>query len=116
MNTISVSGLFMLIAINASFTKDFTDISNFEGLSSLLKIYCLFVCLKVLTVFLIFGRRMPIIKTLLQVISKAFVLCKSLYEMLFILLLLFSAIGMCLFGGNITSNTAANYKKILDSD
>jgi len=36
--------------------------------------------------------------------------------MLFILLLLFSAIGMCLFGGNITSNTAANYKKILDSD
>lgn len=99
---------FMLQGID----DNFGDYRIFDQFASLFTIGIMFICLKILAVFLTFGKRMKIIKVLLQVMSKAFVLCKSLYQMLFILLLLFSSIGMYLFGGNITSKTPEEYNKV----
>jgi len=53
---------------------------------------------------------------LLSVMVKAARLCSALFQMLFIVMLVFSSVGMALFGGNVTSATPAAYKKITGGD
>jgi hypothetical protein len=87
----------------------FSDMKKFEtlGFESIYKIIGVFICLKVFTLMLLHGKKLKIIDTLLNVTSKGFVLCRSLYEMLFYSLLLFASIGIGMFGGNVTTNSSA---------
>jgi hypothetical protein len=93
----------VLISFNRAQVKKFEAL----GFDEIYKVIAVFICLKVFTLMLLHGKKLKIINTLLNVTSKGFVLCRSLYEMLFYSLLLFAAIGIGMFGGNVTSNSTA---------
>jgi hypothetical protein len=112
----AIIGVTATYIVLISFDRSQIAIVEAPGFSEIYKIIAVFICLKVFTLMLLHGKKLQIINTLLSVTTKGFVLCRSIYEMLFYSLLLFAAIGLGMFGGNVTSNTKANYKKVLGDD
>jgi hypothetical protein len=113
---ISVFVIFMTTTISISFNYDWLDPLTFLPMSNLNKLYQVFVCVKLVGLLLTVGRRIEIVNMLLTVLVKAASLCSALFQMLFIVMLVFSSVGMALFGGNVTSLTPAAYKKITGGD
>jgi hypothetical protein len=85
-------------------------------MSNVNKFYQVFVCVKLFGLLLTAGRRIEIVNMLLTVLVKAASLCSALFQMLIIVMLVFGSVGMALFGGNITTASPANFKKITDND
>jgi hypothetical protein len=112
----AIVGVTATYIVLISFDRTQHAVVEAPGFNDIYKIIAVFICLKVFTLMLLHGKKLQIINTLLSVTSKGFVLCRSLYEMLFYSLLLFAAIGLGMFGGNVTSVTKANYKKVLGGD
>jgi hypothetical protein len=102
----AIIGITSFYVVLISFSH--SEVKKFEGYDELYRVIAVFICLKVFTLMLLHGKKLAIINTLLNVTSKGFVLCRSLYEMLFYSLLLFAAIGIGMFGGNVTSESSAN--------
>jgi hypothetical protein len=85
-------------------------------MSNVNKLYQVFVCVKLFGLLLTAGRRIEIVNMLLTVMVKAASLCSALFQMLFIVMLVFSSVGMALFGGNITTKSPSDFAKIEGSD
>lgn len=105
--SISIIALFAISTIFMSFKNNFINAVTFDGMAILIKTYSMVVLIKLLSALLTYLRKISIIDILVSVIAKSLKLCASLFQMLIIVMLLFSSIGMCLFGGNINTNTPA---------
>lgn len=113
---VSVFFIFVITTINITFQSSWLTPRNFRTMSNINKLYQVFVCVKLFGLVLTAGRRIEIVNMLLTVMVKAASLCSALFQMLFIVMLVFSSVGMALFGGNITTQTPADFKKIENSD
>lgn len=97
----------ILVGLNNSLLNTYT----FNGLCGLFKTYAFFVAIKLLSILLTVGKKIAILDMLMTVTVKAASLCSALFQMLFIVMLVFGSVGMALFGGNVTSDSPAQYKK-----
>lgn len=105
-----VSGMFI------SFDKDFYDYSNFEAMMIFFTLETVFICVKQFSLVILFLKYIKIVNAFLKVVNKAFVMCRDLVFMLIIAFIFFSEIGMAFMGGQVTKDTAVNYKKAFGSD
>lgn len=98
------------------FAEEFLTYETFDKVTQFYTWFMFYVSVKLIAIILTYGYKYYYIKMLLDVTKKAMILCGSLLKMFVIILLLFSTLGMLLFGGNVTSKTLVRYKVAFGSD
>lgn len=91
--------------------NDFQLLLSYEFTSVLFKAYCLFTIAKIISVIK-FLRRIREMKLILDVMVKSSLFLLDLFGMMGIVMLLFSSIGISLFGGVINSSNIPNFEDI----
>jgi hypothetical protein len=97
-----------------SFT-DFTLLLNYQYTSSMFKFYALATICKVLSVIMFFRLKKEI-KIVLDVMLNSAIFLIDVIGMIGIVMLLFSSVGITLFGGVLNSQSLGTFKSVLPDD
>jgi hypothetical protein len=89
---------------------------EFLLLSEIQNYNMIFICVKLLTKFLIYIKKVPLFKMMASAINKSLYLIKDLAAMFVIVLILFTSVGVNLFGGNISDQTVKNWGEKFGKD